>query len=165
MAIFIILAAIILVSSIGVVAFLNPIYSAMCLIASMLCLAGLFAQLDAHFLATVQIIVYAGAIMVLVMFLLMLLNLKYEKPKKMRTFYSIVTVLVGILFLCVILPPLNDFFSPFAGAGSQVVGDVKSMGELLYTKYVFPFEIASVLILAAMVGAVMLGKRTYGKEK
>lgn len=165
MAIFIILAAIILISSVGVVAFLNPIYSALCLISSMLCVAGMFALLDAHFLATVQIIVYAGAVMVLVVFLLMLLNVKYEKPKKLALPLILFAVMTGVFFLYLMVPPLNDFFKIFPDSSSDVVGTTKAMGELLYTKYVFPFEIASILILAAMVGAVMLGKRSYGEEK
>lgn len=161
MIIFGILAAIILASSIGVVVFLNPIYSALCLIATMLGVAGLFALLDAHFLATVQIIVYAGAVMVLVVFLLMLLNVKYEKPKKMRPFYWVIAAATGCAFLLLIVPPMNELFRIFPDSSGQLAGNVKDMGQLLYTKYVFPFEIASILILAAMVGAVMLGKRTY----
>jgi NADH-quinone oxidoreductase subunit J len=165
MFVFFILAALILAASVGVVVFLNPIYSALCLIGAMLGLAALFAQLDAHFLATVQIIVYAGAVMVLVVFLLMLLNLKYEKPKKMRPFYWVISLLCGSLFLLLLVPPINDLFTMFPDPQREVIGNVKDMGALLYSKYVLPFEIASILILAAMVGAVMLGKRSYGKGK
>jgi NADH-quinone oxidoreductase subunit J len=65
----------------------------------------------------------------------------------------------------ILIPPMEEFFSQFASPVKDVAGDVKSMGKLLYTKYVFPFEIASVLILAAMVGAVMLGKKSYSNEE
>ena len=155
---------VVLLSALGVVIFRNPIYSALCLITNLLCVAGLFAMLDAHFLATVQIIVYAGAIMVLVLFLIMLLNIKIEKPKSMRTVFTLVSIFAGFLFLRLIVPPLNSFFQAFDDPVLPIEGGVRAVGELLYTKYVFPFEIASVLILAAMIGSVMLAKSSYEEK-
>lgn len=164
MVIFLILALIITLTALGVVLFRNPINSALCLIANMLCIAGLFAMLEAHFLATVQVIVYAGAIMVLVVFLLMLLNYKMEAPRKLRLLYSISAAICAVFFLWMVVPQILNFFDGFRYASPAVAGSVRAMGEVLYVRYVYLFEVASVLILAALVGAVMLGKRTY-REK
>ena len=161
MFVFVILSLILIVTAMGVLCFYNPIYSALCLIANLLTVAAFFAMLDAHFLATVQVVVYAGAIMVLVMFLLMLLNFKLEKPKTMGIFLLVLSGITGFAFLYLVIPIINDSFKVFPDVDKNVVGTVRSMGELLYTKYVFPFEAASILILAAMVGAVMIGKRYY----
>jgi NADH-quinone oxidoreductase subunit J len=163
-AIFLIISLLLTVSAVGVVVFKNPIYSALCLIANLLGVACIFAMLDAHFLATVQVVVYAGAIMVLVLFVLMLLNIKVESIKRVSKAYIIASVFFGLSFMYFLLPLIHSVFSDFSGGSTQsteIIGGVKNIGEVLYTKYVFPFEATSVLILAALVGAVMLGKRDY----
>lgn len=160
-ALFFIMSMLLLASAVGVVAFKNPIHSALCLILNMSLVAGFFAMLDAHFLAVVQIIVYAGAIMVLVLFVLMLLNLKVEQPQSLRAVYVITAILCGGCFLLMVLPPLQDAFSVFPEPKTELVGTAATIGEILYTRYVFPFEAASLLIIAAILGAVMLAKRNY----
>lgn len=164
MVLFIILALVLTISALGVVAFKNPVLSALSLILNLLCVAALFASLEAHFLAVVQVVVYAGAIMVLVLFILMLLNLKIERPKGMRKTYAALAAGCGALFLSMVVPMVNDLFKVFPTPDNSSAGTVRVMGEILYTKYVFLFEIASVLILAAMIGAVMLAKRSYGEK-
>jgi NADH-quinone oxidoreductase subunit J len=161
---FFILAAIIVCSALGVVASRNPIHSALNLVANLLSVAAIFAMLDAHFLATVQIIVYAGAIVVLVLFVLMLLNLKVEVPTTKTTVLGGVALVTGVIFLAVAVPVIAAVFEAFPqvaapAAGSE--GSVYNVGKLLYTRYVFTFEAASVLIMAAIAGAVMLAKRQY----
>lgn len=158
---FFIMALIILVSGIGVIVSHNPIHSALWLVANLLTVAGLFANLDAHFLAVAQMIVYAGAIMVLVLFVLMLLNLKTERPSSASVMAKVVAAGFGIAFLWMIVPLLNRSFEVFEGPAVGVQGTVKEIGKLLYTKHIFPFEFASILIMAAIVGAVMLSKKKY----
>lgn len=156
---FFVMAVIIILSAIGVVASRNPIHSALFLVANLLTVAGIFAALDAHFLATVQIIVYAGAIVVLVLFVLMLLNLKVEQTKKIGITTVLTASLTGVLFLAIALPPLNEAFKVFPEPSAAVTGSVSNIGKVLYTTYAFPFEAASMLLMAAIVGAVMLAKR------
>jgi NADH-quinone oxidoreductase subunit J len=156
---FFLMSAIIVTSAIGVVALRNPMYSALSLILNLVTVAGIFAQLEAHFLSAVQIIVYAGAIMVLVLFVLMLLNLKVEEQQRPSLYLTMAAVVLGCLFVAMVIPSINDAFKVFPDPAHPVVGTVKNMGEVLYTKYVFPFEAASILIMAAIVGAVMLAKR------
>ena len=161
---FFLMAAIIVASAIGVVAMKNPMYSALCLILNLVTVAGIFAQLEAHFLAAVQIIVYAGAIMVLVLFVLMLLNIKIEKEERSSALLSLLAVVLGCLFILVVVPVINKAFSVFP-EGLPVVGSVKNIGVSLYTDYIFPFEAASLLIMVAIVGAVMLAaKAKSGRE-
>ena len=161
MLIFTIMALIVVASAIGVVAFRNPIHSALSLVTNLLTIAGLFAQLDAHFLAAVQIIVYAGAIMVLVLFVLMLLNVKTEEPKGWALVFTSLVVVAGCIFAALIIPTLNTAFEVFPDPKGDVVGSAVNIGRVLYTEYLFPFEAASVLIMAAIVGAVMLARRRY----
>lgn len=165
---FFLFAVLIVASSLGVVAMRNPIHSALNLVVCLLSVAGIFALLEAHFLATVQIIVYAGAIVVLVLFVLMLLNIKVEPLTKREYTYQLLALVAGLVFLGLLVPVIFAAFEEFpvsriarigSGRGELAVGSVKAVGEILYTRYVLTFEAASVLIMAALVGAVMIGKR------
>ncbi len=153
------MALVLTVSAIGVVVLRNALHSALCLILNLLTMAGLFAQLDAHFLSTVQILVYAGAIMVLVIFVLMLLNIKSERRQAGEWLFSLTALILGCLFVGIVAPHLYRAFSVFPDPAQPLAGTVKAIGELLYSRYVFAFEAASLLIMAAIVGAVMLAKR------
>ena len=140
----------------------NPINSAMCLIGMMLGLAGIFALTQAHFIAILQIIIYAGAIMVLFMFVIMLLNLKEDAgnwmardKNKLLTGLTAV-LLVGGLYKIIDVIMQTDFKA--APAVQDSFGTVARIGESLFTDFVLPFEMASVLLLVAMVGAVVLAK-------
>ncbi len=137
----------------------KPMNAAMSLIVTMFCLAGLYVLLDAHLMAAFQIIVYAGAIMVLFLFVIMLLNIQ-EKTGHLaaRTILIqfIAVVVVGGLFLGAV----NLFkVGGAAVAVGEQFGTTRGVGEMLFTRYLLPFEIASVLLLAAIVGAVILAKR------
>ena len=171
---FLIIAAIITVGGVGVVTCRNPVYSALWLIVNLLGVACMFALLDAHFLAVAQIIVYAGAIMVLFLFVVMLLNLKRELPmgggNNLLRFFSWV---LGLGFAAVLARIFLRVFenTPQAPQGAaaalsaQAEGTTKAIGKVLYTDYLFTFEAASLLIIVAILGAVMLAKRRYrGKE-
>jgi NADH-quinone oxidoreductase subunit J len=146
----------------------NPMYSVMMLIASFGALAGLYIQLDAPFVAVAQIIIYAGAIMVLFLFVVMLLNAPQEdaadwdrthplrQPAISRFGALLALLLVVQLAWALLRSGAPDV--PVA-AGGESVSDVRALGRLLFTNYVFAFEATSVLILVAMVGAVVLARR------
>ena len=147
----------------GVIFNTSPVGSAMCLIGMMLGLAGIFVLLQAHFMAILQIIIYAGAIMVLFMFVIMLLNLKPAASddwvaRDKNRFISILTgvLAVGILYKIVDITFLADLNSP--AELPDTFGTVATIGESLFTDFVLPFEVASLLLLAAMIGAVVLAK-------
>ncbi len=156
---FLVLATLMVISALGIVVFKNPVYSALCLVANLLGVAALYGMLQAHFLAMVQIIVYAGAIMVLVVFVLMLLNLQVEAQKPLGKLMSIMALAAGGFFVWIVVPVINEVFQAFPENPTVVEGTVRNIGAVLYTKWVFPFEAASILILGAIVGAVMLAKR------
>ncbi|MBN9689567.1 MAG: NADH-quinone oxidoreductase subunit J [Verrucomicrobia bacterium] len=135
----------------------SPVTSAMFLVLTIIALAGLFILLHAFFLAAVQILVYAGAVMVLFLFVIMLLDLKEEDRRKMRGFTIgagalAVVAIAGILIRAVIAA------QPLA-QGILVEGETKPLGKLLFTQYLLPFEVMSLLLLVAMVGVILLSKK------
>ena len=139
----------------------NPIHSVLYLVITFFAIAGHYILLNAQFLAAVHIIVYAGAIMVLFLFVIMLLNLNKEtEPHKSIAWKFAAIISAGLLFLIMIAALRNTAALP---APQEIVnadmGLVKNLGKVLFTQFLLPFEIASILFLAAMVGAVMLGKR------
>lgn len=139
----------------------RPVRAAMSLVATMSFLAGLYVLLDAHLIAALQLIVYAGAIMVLFLFVMMLLNVE-EKEGRLGThpgFQLLAVFFVGLVFVTIV--SLVKTAEPVFGPGDMAsqFGTTKAVGKLLYTEYLLPFEIASVLLLAAIVGAVILAKR------
>jgi NADH-quinone oxidoreductase subunit J len=130
----------------------------------MLCLAGVFILQQAHFIAILQIIIYAGAIMVLFMFVIMLLNLKgkgEDDKWQSRDRNVLLNVLSGLLaagILYKLISIINEakFNSP--ALTSENFGTVREVGTILFTEFVLPFEVASILLLVAMIGAVVLAK-------
>ncbi len=157
-ALFGLMALLLLASAFGVVLCKNPIHSALCLVTNLLGVAVLFAMLDAHFLAMVQIIVYAGAIMVLVVFVLMLLNLKEEGDRRGVVFPTLV-ILAAAALGWVSYSLFSGAAHPFQFSVPAVQGTVFEIGQLLYREYLYPFEVASLLIMIGLVGAVMLARR------
>ena len=149
--------------ALGVIFNNSPVGSAMCLIGMMLGLAGIFVLLQAHFIAVLQIIIYAGAIMVLFMFVIMLLNLKQANSADWVTrdknlFISILTgaLALGIVYKIVDITFMANLDSP--AILPATFGTVATVGEAGFTDFVLPFEVASLLLLAAMIGAVVLAK-------
>jgi NADH-quinone oxidoreductase subunit J len=140
----------------------KPVSAAMSLIVTMFCLAGLYVLLDAHLIAALQIIVYAGAIMVLFLFVIMLLNVQ-EKEGRVGghtiLLQFVAVVVVGLVFLSMVNLFKAGGFPVALVEGLNQFGTTKAVGMLLFTGYLLPFEIASVLLLAAIVGAVILAKR------
>ena len=136
----------------------NPVTSAMFLVLTIVSLAGLFVLLHAFFLAAVQILVYAGAVMVLFLFVIMLFDLKEEARRRFKLFSVVAgTVSVGALAALAVhaiwISDLGRHLTP------QGEGSTPALGHLLFTQYLLPFEIVSVLLLVAMVGVILLSKR------
>lgn len=145
--------------ALGVLLSRNPVTSAMFLVSTIVSMAGLFVLLEAYFLAAVQIIVYAGAVMVLFVFVIMLLDLKQEQARR-RSLPGLAGGVVSVGVLAVIMA--NTFWKSNTGMShlsANFPGDTESLGKLLFSNYVLPFEILSLLLLVAMVGAILLSKR------
>ncbi|AQG81201.1 NADH-quinone oxidoreductase subunit J [Spirosoma montaniterrae] len=163
---FLALTILTLFSAISVVTAKNPIYSVLGLIGTFFCLSGHYILLNAQFLAAVNIIVYAGAIMVLFLFTIMFLNLRKEDDDSKTNLTKMASVVIGGLLMVMLIQIFRakDAQVPSANPATfdAKTGLVENLGNLLYTDYILPFELASVLFLVAMVGAVMLGKREAG---
>ena len=149
----------------------HPVISALWLALSFAATAGLFAVLHAEFLAAIQVMVYAGAILVFVLFVIMLLNLTRLPPsdsgpvQRWLGLYLAVLVLVLLGFV-VHLTPAAATAGSVAGAGLAGAGNTEALAALLYTRYIFPFELASLLLTAAVVGAwVLAHRRAKGEAK
>ena len=139
-----------------------PVRAALSLIACMSFLAGLYVLLDAHLIAVLQLIVYAGAIMVLFLFVIMLLNVDQKEGHTARNavlFQFVAILVVGLTLMTMASLVRMDGSLYAAGDVADQFGTTKAVGKILMTTYVLPFEIASVLLLAAIVGAVILAKR------
>jgi len=163
---FYIVAATAVISGILVVGCKNPINSALSLIMTFFSLATLYVMLDAPFMAAIQVIVYAGAIMVLIVFVIMLLNIRIESGKRYmhtRVMGAILGAVVLIETLYVIMRPASQNLTggngPIDAATVLNVGHTELIGRALFTDYLLPFEITSILLLVAIVGAVLLAKR------
>ncbi len=137
----------------------NPIYSVLYLIITFFAIAGHYILLNAQFLAIVHVIVYAGAIIVLFLYVIILLNLNTEdEPHKSNLLKFAATICAG-LFLIVFVGSMKGTEAIVQNSNNPgAIGTVKNLGKVLFTDFILPFEIASILLLATMVGAVMLGK-------
>ncbi len=159
---FYILAAALIGFGLMVITRTNPIASAMAMVGAFAGLAGLYAMLNARFLSIIQILVYAGGIMVLVIFVIMLLNLEPEDLQRMRAKgFVVLLALIGVgaaivspMLFCVI--PNKDWAN---GSVSPEFGSMASVGAKMFADHLFPFEILSLVLLTAVVGALVLAKR------
>ena len=165
---FYIFAAIAVLASIGVIGQRNPMYSVMLLITSFGALAGLYVLLDAPFTAVTQIIIYAGAIMVLFLFVVMLLNVPREEPLPSAiagfigpTGMKIGAVLSVLLAIEIVWALTRLGVTMFPDDVAGAVSSVRNIGKALFTDHAFAFEATSILILVAMVGAVVLARREH----
>ncbi|MGI9065111.1 MAG: NADH-quinone oxidoreductase subunit J family protein [Pyrinomonadaceae bacterium] len=159
---FILFAGLAIGCAIAMVSQSNPLYSAISLIGVFIALASLYVTLAAPFIAAVQVIVYAGAIMVLVIFVIMLLNVEHEEPRRKRLRF-LVPAAIGMAAVLIaetafILYSVQATESNLPRTGSNV-GLTHSIGVGLFTQYLLPFEITSVLLLMAIVGAMSLARR------
>ena len=160
-------ATITVIGALLVVTQKNPVYSVLSIIMAFFGLAGLYVLLEAPFVAVVQIIIYAGAIMVLFLFVVMLLNVPREDAAewdRSHPLYRPMAVRLGAVLAVLLALELGWALSLTTGLGAgvadvSIVSSVKSLGTSLFTKYMFAFEVTSILIIAAMVGAVVLARK------
>ena len=159
---FYLFAALTLVFAVAVVANRNPVASALCLVVSFLGLAALFVGLDAYFIAVIQVLVYAGAVMVLFLFIIMLLNIGAEERRKINVPAYAGGGLVAVAFVAQLWFVLQKFdagktaFPPLAQAN---VDDVRNVGNTLFATFNLPFQVIGALILVATIGVIVLSKR------
>ena len=182
--VFFIIGTIAVASSILVIGMRNPVHSALFLLLTFLCVAVLFVMQSAEFVAAVQVLVYAGGVMVLFLFVVMLINVRHLPDEKVLSRFAkggfVVGAAVFILFLTVVRPgvyhdPVNNEQAlrttyRYVRRKSDhkllrrgtVVGNSEAVGMALYREYLVPFEVASVFLLVAMIGAIVIGKRDLG---
>jgi len=161
-------AGIVLVGAIGVVTLKNPVHSAISLLATFVVVAALFVLSHAEFLAAVQIMVYAGGIMVLFLFVIMLARVKGVSPDQAFLSHLVPVAVVGGVLLTALVAAgvLLGVLAVGDGAAAAMqavdgvqVGNTEAVGMVLYTKYLVPFEVVSVVLLVAMIGAIVFGRR------
>jgi NADH-quinone oxidoreductase subunit J len=156
---FIVLAVVAIASALNILLQKNPLYGALSLIGTLLALSALYLTVGAQFIAAIQIVVYAGAIMVLFIFVIMLLNVPRDQPQieKQRWLRYLAIPFAGLLIaeiFSVLRVPARSL-----PPGSESVGATTSIGLSMFTDYLLPFEVTSVLILMAVVGAMVLARR------
>ncbi len=154
-----ILSGIALISALLVVTSKHPVYSVLALIVTFFCISGHYILLNAQFLAVVNIIVYAGAIMVLFLFVIMLMNLNKDTEPQKNKWLKLAGAVAGGTLLLVMVAALKSTEQRMTELGTGDIGLIQNLGKVLFTDYVVPFEIASILFLSAMVGAVVIGKK------
>jgi NADH-quinone oxidoreductase subunit J len=153
------LSVVSLFSALMVITSKNPVFSVLWLIVTFFTISGHYILLNAQFLAVVNIIVYAGAIMVLFLFVIMLMNLSKETEPQKSKWLKLAGAVAGGCLLLVLVAALRGTETRMTELGSGNIGLIQNLGHVLFTEYVVPFEIASILFLSAMVGAVVIGKR------
>jgi NADH-quinone oxidoreductase subunit J len=138
----------------------NPVHSVLYLVLTFFAIAGHYVLLNAQFLAAVHIIVYAGAIMVLFLFIIMMMDLNIEKEIHKKLWIQGAAVIGSGSLLVVLIGAFKDIslLTP-PGTIDQNIGLIEELGMTLFTEFLLPFEVASILLLSAMIGAVMLGKK------
>jgi NADH-quinone oxidoreductase subunit J len=165
---FYVFAAILVFAALRVVTSRNPVHSALWLVLAFFTAAGHWLMLGAEFLAIVLVLVYVGAVMVLFLFVIMMLDVNYEHLRRHFRSYLPVGATVGILVLVeMALILLGSYLKPVVApaAAPATADNTKVLGRLLYTDYVFPFEIAAVILLAAIVAAIALTHRQRKETK
>ena len=163
--VFIVFATIAVASALNILIQRNPLYSALSLIGTLLSLSALYMTVRAQFIAAIQIVVYAGAIMVLFVFVIMLLNVPKSQPEveKQKGLRLLAIPFAGVLIaeMFFVLRPIRPIALPPIPAVNpeQAIGTTWSIGTALFSDYLLPFEVTSVLILMAVVGAMVLARR------
>lgn len=157
--VFYFLSFVAVLSALMVVFSRNPVHSVLYMIITFFCIAGHYVLLNAEFLAIVHIIVYAGAIMVLFLYVLMMLNLNGESEPHKSTLLKVTATICAGLLVVVLIGTLKGTEQMMAQQPTDAsIGMVQNLGKVMFSDFLLPFEITSILLLAAMVGAIMLGK-------
>jgi NADH-quinone oxidoreductase subunit J len=155
---FFLLAALCVGSVLGMIISKNQAYNALFLIVAFASLGGLFGLLEAPFIAVVQIIIYAGAIMVLFIFVIMMINIRTGIPPEKKKWTLYLSLGLAVVLIIELIVAIKAAFTLPVSTETLEAGPV-SLGRLLFTKYLYPFEITSILIIAALVGAIVLVKK------
>ncbi|PEN14886.1 NADH-quinone oxidoreductase subunit E [Longibacter salinarum] len=160
---FFLLATVAVVAAIGMLISRSPVYSALWLVLNLFCVAGLYLTLNATFIGVIQILVYAGAIMVLFLFVIMLLNLEALPRLEEINWTMVAGFALGVVVLSQLLYVIASGFDlPMeAMEATAETGSAELLGKHLYTRYALHVEVAAVLLLAATVGAVMLAQKRF----
>ncbi len=139
----------------------NPVNSVLYLVLTFFCIAGHYILLNAQFIAVVHIAVYAGAIMILFLFIIMLMNLNNTTEIKKQTLQKLIAGLIGgiFLFLMVALLKSSETIPTQIQNRATSIGLIKNLGQVLFNEFLFPFEIVSILLLAGLIGAIFIGKK------
>jgi NADH-quinone oxidoreductase subunit J len=156
-----------LVSAVLVITRRNVVHAALYLLLTLFCAAALYVMLEAEFLAAIQVLIYAGAIMMLYVFVIMLINVRESMAERQWQRQKIAAGLIGALLAAeLVVIFMKGFLSPSAKTAEAAKkaltaygGNTEAFGTTLFTQFLFPFEIASLLLLAAMIGAIVLAKR------
>lgn len=159
---FYIFAAIAVAGAIGMIAIKNPVSSAFSLIATFIGLAALFILLDAYLVGIIQILVYGGAVMVLFLFIIMLMDMASEERRKFGPGPIAAGLLIAGVFLVQLVRVLKDYTPGSKGLDPLPVdaaSDVEQIGRLMFTQYYFPVQVVGVLLLIATIGVIVLSKR------
>lgn len=157
---FYLLSFIAILSALMVVVSKNPVYSVLFLIMTFFAIAGHYVLLNAQFLAAVHIIVYAGAIMVLFLYVIMMMNFNKEAEPSKTPFSQIIATIAGGILLITLVGTVRVYDIEFAVSTNPAnIGLVNNLGKVLFSKFLLPFEVSSLLFLAAMTGVVLLGKK------
>jgi NADH-quinone oxidoreductase subunit J len=157
--------SVIVLTAVLVVALRNPVYSVVALLVMFFHIAGLFVTLHAEFLAAVQLIVYAGAILVLYLFVVMILNLQQDDSYQQQVKWGLGLGLIALAEVIAIISKVALPDEPASGrtaageAAETIAGNTETVGKALYTTYLFPFEVASLILLVAMIGAIIMAKK------
>ncbi|MBU0924326.1 NADH-quinone oxidoreductase subunit J [bacterium] len=162
---FIALAFLAISGAIAMIVYANPMYSALGVLISMLSVAGMFALLNATFLFLVQIIVYAGAIMTLILFILMFLNIKEEDLPKEPNKFKLITIgaIVMVPLNVLILKAVSKLPAKDLTISNTDFGQIKPIGLELYNNWIIAFELISILLLVALIGSVVLAQKRKSK--
>lgn len=162
--IFIILSVLCLGAVVGMIATRRQAHAALFLVLAFACLGGLFGLLDAPFAAAAQVLVYAGAIMVLFLFAIMMFNLREPEPRSAKRLRAVLASALAVILLVELILAGRRALAGSQGVSALSSGrDVAGLGRLLYSDYLYAFEITSLLILAALVGALALAGRKEGE--
>jgi NADH-quinone oxidoreductase subunit J len=163
-----VMAPVALASAILMIRARNAVHAALLLVLNFFALAVFYVMLDAQFLAAVQVIVYAGAIMVLFLFVIMLLGVDRREPlEDPIPLQTPLAILLGVGFIGVAIFTIHSTLGGATFQGLKAAnssGNVQGLGRLLFNKYMFPFEVASVLLIVAAIGAMVLGRRREEEE-
>ena len=159
LSVFYFLAFLAILSALMVVISKNPVHSVLYLIICFFAIAGHFVLMNAQFLAAVHIIVYAGAIMVLFLYVIMMLNLNADVDPHKNKWIKVAATISGGVLMVVMVGALRQSTTTVAAGTDTNVGMIKNLGVVLFRDFALPFEVSSILLLVAMVGAIMLGKK------